>query len=191
LSGQDPRTSRLGSKPRTVKPSILCLSVHGSYHQCHTVLTSPKGPKVKRCRCPVLAGPDGRRQSRRCRSVHRPRAETSIWYSPVHGTRAPTEHPTRHHRLCMSLVDALTESQGRPEPLSRNTGSRHRRSAPTACRLTSANNVREHPPITHRQLTVPGRPCCLRHAMPVGWRARILGQRHTPSRPAAATFRWR
>jgi hypothetical protein len=146
------------------------------------MLTSPKRPRIKRFRCPILTGPVRRRQSRWRRSVHGSRAETSIRCSPVRGARAPTEHPNpgviafscRLWTLCLSR-----RASGTAEPQNK---SRHRRPPPTACRLTSANNVPEHPPSTHRQLTIPGRPCCRRHAMPADWRARVLGQRYTPSR---------
>src|SRR5690242_11462011 len=83
----------------------------------------------------------------------------------------------------MSLVDALTESQGvrnrRAGIQVPDTAGRYRvhavRPGQTQCC--------EHPPITHRLLTVPGRPCCRRYAMPADWRARVTGQRHivTPS----------
>jgi hypothetical protein len=87
----------------------------------------------------VLTGPAGRRQSRQCRSVHRPQAETSIWCSPVHGSRAPTEHPNPNIVIVwMSFVDTRTESHG-PEPSSRQTGVRRRRSQPGTCRLACAN----------------------------------------------------
>jgi hypothetical protein len=150
--------------------------------------SNPEPARIKRFRCPILTGPVRRRQSHWRRSVHGSRAETSIRCSPVRGARAPIEHPNPASSTFMSLVDALTESQGvRNRPTTNR--SRHRQPPPTACRLTKANNVPEHPSITHRQLAIPDRPCCRRHAMPADWRARVLGQRHTPSPPAAATFR--
>jgi hypothetical protein len=109
------------------------------YQQCHPVLTSPKGPKVKRCRCPVFTGPAGRRQSRWCRSVHESHAEMSIRCPPVHGARAPTErpNPTSSSFRCRSW-DALTESHG-PRTVEPQTGDRLRRSQPGTCRLACAN----------------------------------------------------
>ena len=90
-------------------------------------------------RCPVLTGPAGRRQSRGCRSVRGLHAETSIWCPPVHGARAPTEHPKPNIIIVwMSFVDVLTESHG-PRTVEPQAGVRLRRSQSGACRVTSAN----------------------------------------------------
>jgi hypothetical protein len=156
--GQDPRTSRLGSNPRTAESVHRMRVSPQACHQCHAVLTSPKDPRIKRCRCPVLTGPAGRRQSRGCRSVRGLHAETSIWCPPVHGARAPTEHPKPNIIIVwMSFVDALTESHG-PRTVDPQAGVRLRRSQSGACRVTSANPgsraPTDHPWIS----TIPARP---------------------------------
>jgi hypothetical protein len=104
----------------------------------------------------VLTSPGSRRQSRRCRSVHRPYAETSIRCSPVHGARAPTEHPNPTSSATVCRLWTLWPSRrasGTVEP--QNT----RTTAPVlANRMPSDQRkplVPEHPPITHRLPAIP------------------------------------
>jgi hypothetical protein len=135
-------------RPLTVH--ICPVSPH-QYSSVHAGAQQSQGPQVKSCRYPVLTSPGSRRQSRRCRSVHRPYAETSIRCSPVHGARAPTEHPNPTSSAIVCRLWTLWPSRrasGTVEP--QNT----RTTAPVlANRMPSDQRkplVPEHPPITHR-----------------------------------------
>jgi hypothetical protein len=150
-------------------------------------ITSSKGPKVKRLRCSVLAGPVRRRWSRWCRSVHRSHAETSVWCPPVHGARAPIEHPNPTSSLFGCRLWTLSPSRTVPEPSSREQPPDSAGRSPAHAVWPAQTLVSEHPPITHRSSTILTRPP--RTAEWVRCRppsSRALSASHTAHRATAA-----